>query len=100
MPSTATKLPKRLVTLVPRIRGSALATDTNVDATGWRRDRAGPIHAGRPGAVDAVAIVRSGADVGDLATVGPLAQPHDLVHRVEVRARRRLDHVGGDAAAR
>ena len=42
MPSTATKLPNRLVMFVPWIKGSELA-DTNADATGWRRDRAGPI---------------------------------------------------------
>jgi hypothetical protein len=41
MSSTATKLPNRLVMLLPRIRGSPLVRDTSVDATGWWRDRAG-----------------------------------------------------------
>ena len=43
---------------------------------------------------------RSRTDVGDRAPVGTLAQAHDLVDRAEVGARRRLDHVGGDAATR
>ena len=96
MPSTATKLPKRLVTLVPSDQGLGARDRHERRRYRWRRDLCRAITT--PGAVDARRM--SGTDVGDLATVGPLAQPHDLVDRVEVRARRRLDHVGGDAAAR
>ena len=41
MPSTATKLPKRFDTLVPRMRGSEPATDTSADATGSRARASG-----------------------------------------------------------
>ena len=75
MPSTATKSPKCLVRFVPWIRGPAAASDTKVDATGFPSPHGPTSSAPR-------------------CAVGALAEPHDLVDRAEVRARRRLDDVG------
>src|SRR5215472_17828333 len=82
MPSTATKSSNLFVSCLPSMCGTRFDAiqSTSRRSTTFRRG--------------------SGSDVGHLAGVGTLLHADDLVHGGQVRARRRLDHVGGDAASR